>query len=151
MPPSPAPTRDAFGYWMSIPTRWSDNDMFGHVNNVVYFRFFEAVIVNFLIEEAKLDWTREPCLPYAAEVIGRFRRPLSFPQTVDAGLTVTKIGRTSVVYWLGLFTPEQGEAAAEGSFVHVFVDRATETPVDIPARIRAVYARYRSARAPDEG
>ncbi len=135
-------TRGDFRYWLTVPTRWSDNDMLGHVNNVVYFRYFEAAVVHMLIHEAGLDWLRDPSIPYAVDIRCHFRRPLSFPATVDAGLRVDKLGTTSVTYGLALFAATDAEPAAVGHFVHVYVDRQTEQPTTIPPKIREAYRRY---------
>lgn len=137
-----AHSRDDYPYWLPIQTRWLDNDMLGHVNNVVYFRYFEAVIVDFLIREAGLDWQEDPLVPYAVDIRCRFRRPLSFPATVDAGLRIRNLGRTSVTYGIGLFAADEAEPAAVGHFVHVWVERATDTPVPIPAPVRTIYERF---------
>lgn len=139
--------RADYRYWASIPTRWSDNDMLGHVNNVLYFRFFEAVVVRFLIEEAKLDWRAAPAIPFAVDIRCHFRRPLSFPEVVDAGLHIDRLGTTSVGYGLALFASRAEDAAALGQFVHVYVDRATQTPVAIPDAIRNLYRRYLRSEA----
>ena len=137
-----AHSRDDYRYWLPIQTRWSDNDMLGHVNNVVYFRYFEAVVVHLLIAEAGLDWQRDPVLPYAVDIRCRFRRPLSFPNPVDAGLRIGSVGNSSVTYGIGLFGQGEAEPAAVGHFVHVYVDRKSESPVPIPASIRTVYERF---------
>jgi acyl-CoA thioester hydrolase len=135
-------TRAHYRYWLPIATRWGDNDMLGHVNNVVYFRYFEAVVVKFVIEEAGLDWQHHPVVPYAVDIRCHFRRPLSFPELVDAGLIVQRLGNTSVTYGLALFAEGDGDPAAVGHFIHVYVERDTGTPVPIPAAIRSVYQRF---------
>lgn len=134
--------RSDYGHWLAIPTRWSDNDMLGHINNVQYFRFFEAVVVDFLIREGGLDWQRDPTVPFAVDIRCHFRRPLSFPGTVDAGLRIDRLGSTSVTYGLGLFAEGDDVAAGTGHFVHVWVQRASERPLPIPEPIRAVYSRF---------
>jgi acyl-CoA thioester hydrolase len=139
--------RDSYAYWLALPTRWSDNDMLGHVNNVLYFHFMEAVIVDFLIREGDLDWLRDPAVPYAVDIRCHMRRPLSFPQTVDAGLRIDRLGTSSVTYGIGLFAAGAPDAAALGAFVHVYVDRTTEQPVPIPPPIRAVYERFAGSPA----
>jgi acyl-CoA thioester hydrolase len=142
-PPVPAPPRRAaFCHWLAIPSRWSDNDMLGHLNNVTYFRFFEAVVVDFVINQAGVRWIGAPVVPYAVEVLCRFRRALSFPATVDAGLAVSRIGTSSVTYQIGLFAQGDDDAAAFGHFVHVFVLRENETPIPIPESVAAVYRRF---------
>lgn len=148
MPKDTPPSREDFSYWMLIPTRWSDNDMFGHLNNVAYFRFFEAIVVRFVMEESKLDWTNSPVIPYAAEVLCRFYRPLSFPVTVEAALAITRIGEKSVVFRLALFAPHASAPAAVGHFVHVYVERATEIPVPFPQALRPTFERYLMPTSP---
>lgn len=135
-------SRETYRYWMAIPTRFSDNDMLGHVNNVVYFRFFETVVVRFLIEQANLNWQADPVIPFAIDIGCRFRRPLAYPETIDAGLVIGTLGTTSVRYDVALYAEGGPAAAAVGHFVHVYVDRMTERPVPIPAPIRAVYERF---------
>lgn len=133
--------RGDYGYWLTIPTRWSDNDMLGHLNNVLYFRFFEAVVVDFLIREGGLDWT-SALVPFAVDIGCHFRRPLSFPVVLDAGLRIDRLGSSSVTYGLALFVQGEDEAAAIGRFVHVWVERKTEAPTAIPEPMRAVYQRF---------
>lgn len=131
--------REDYPYHMNIPTRWNDNDMLGHVNNVVYYSYFEAIVVRFMQEEAKNDWASAAALPYAAESLCRFIRPVKFPQNLEAGMRIEKIGRTSVTYALALFAEGDERPAATGHWVHVWVDRKTERPTDIPAVARAAY------------
>ncbi len=130
---------DDFPYRITLPTRWGDNDMLGHVNNVVYQRFYEAVVVRFVMEEAGLDWTADPHIPLLVEALCRFHRPLSFPETVHGGLRVAAIGTSSVTYALALFGEGAAAPASTGQWVHVFVDRETDKPAPIPAAIRAAY------------
>ena len=139
---NPHGARDDYRYWRAIPLRFSDMDAFGHVNNVLFFRFFEAVIVEFLLGEARLDWQRGPVLPYAVDVRCHFRKPIAFPGTVDAGLRVGRLGTSSVTYAVSIFAEGDADPAGLGHFVHVYVDRRSETPVPIPAAIRAVYERF---------
>ncbi|HOT83751.1 MAG TPA: thioesterase family protein [Candidatus Defluviicoccus seviourii] len=134
--------REAYRYWTAIPTRFSDNDMLGHINNVVYFRFFESVVVQFLIEQASLNWQTDPIVPFAIDIRCRFCRPLAYPAAVDAGLVIGTLGTSSVRYDIALHAAGEPAAAAVGHFVHVYVDRQTERPVPIPAPIRAVYERF---------
>jgi len=123
-----------------LGTRWNDNDVYGHVNNVEYYAFFDTVINAYLIREGGLDI-------FAGEVIGvcaashcEFRAPLAFPEAVTAGLRVAHLGRSSVRYEIGLFG-SGGGLAATGWFVHVFVDRAGRRPAEIPAGVRAALER----------
>jgi len=136
------PRRRDFPYRIEIPTRWSDNDMLGHVNNVVYYRFFEAVVVRFQMEVAGVDWLADPISPQAVETLCRFHRPLSFPETVEAGLRVERIGNSSVTFAIALFGESEDAPAASGHFVHVFVNAESLRPAPIPKRQHAVYAKY---------
>ncbi|WP_260294380.1 acyl-CoA thioesterase [Sedimenticola hydrogenitrophicus] len=128
--------RDDYRYFYTIPTRWNDNDQFGHLNNVIYYRLYEALIVQYLTD-AGLDWMQDPVIPYAAESLCRFRRAVSFPDVLDLGLRVIRVGRTSVVYALAMFRQGEGEAAATGHWVHVYVDRQTQQPMPVPEAILA--------------
>jgi acyl-CoA thioester hydrolase len=129
---------DEYAHVLEIPTRWMDNDVYGHVNNVVYYSYFDTVINTWLIREGGLDI-------HAGEVIGlcveshcEFSASLTFPETVRAGLRVGRLGRTSVRYEIGLYGEASSEdPAARGHFVHVFVDRATRRPAAPTDRLRA--------------
>jgi len=134
--PQPPDHRDGYRHFLLIPTRWMDNDVYGHVNNVVYYSYFDTVINNYLIHAGKLDIHGGPVIGIAAESFCRFSASLAFPETVEAGLAVGRLGSRSVTYLIGLFKKDREEAAARGHFVHVFVDRATMRPVEIPASIR---------------
>ncbi|MBK8294785.1 MAG: acyl-CoA thioesterase [Solirubrobacterales bacterium] len=131
-----APTRDQFPHLRTIPTRWKDNDIYGHVNNVEYYSFFDTVINAWLIEEGGLDIHSGDSIGVCAESGCRFLASVAFPERVEAGLRVGRLGNSSVKYEIGLFDAE-GEALAEGHFVHVFVDRESRTPMPIPAGIRS--------------
>jgi acyl-CoA thioester hydrolase len=122
---------------LAIPTRWHDNDVYGHVNNVEYYAYFDTVINAYLIREGGLDIHGGDVIGLCAESHCEFRAPLAFPETVVAGLRVDNLGRSSVRYEIGLFGESAAEPAAVGWFVHVFVDRATRRPADIPPRVRA--------------
>ncbi|HLN25388.1 MAG TPA: thioesterase family protein [Patescibacteria group bacterium] len=133
------PRRDDFRYTTEIQTRWSDNDMFGHLNNVTYNRFFEAVVVAFFRDHVPLDLEHDPVIPYAAEIMCRFGKALSFPETVEGALRVERVGNSSVRYALALFRKGDDEASAFGHWVHVFVGRADERPAPIPEPIREAF------------
>jgi acyl-CoA thioester hydrolase len=137
-----APVRTDYRHFAAIQTRWSDNDMFGHINNVEYYRFFEMSVTDFLMGPCGLDLMTSPCIPFAAESLCRFRRPLSWPEPIAAGLRIEKLGRTSVTYGIGLFGAKSDDAAAEGHWVHVFVDRTTQQPMEIPDYLRQVFAAH---------
>ncbi len=136
-------TRDRFVHFLAIPTRWMDNDLYGHVNNVIYYSYFDTVINQYLIAQGGLDIAQAPVIGIAAESLCRFRRELTFPQVVEAGLRVAHLGNSSVRYEIGLFTQDQEQAAAAGYFVHVFVRRDTNKPVPIPPTIRQALERLR--------
>ena len=135
--------RTAFRHFEPIATRWMDNDVYGHVNNVVYYAYFDTVINRYLIAEGGLDITRGEVIGVAAESHCRYRRAVAFPAELEAGLRVGKLGRTSVRYEIGIFSPGEDDAAAEGWFVHVFVDRETRRPAALPDRLRAALERIR--------
>ena len=124
-----------------ITTRWSDNDVYGHINNVDYYAYFDTVINAWLIREGGLDIHGGQIIGLCAESHCTFRGPLAFPETVQAGLRVAHLGRSSVRYEIGLFGEGRQEPAAEGWFVHVFVDREARRPVPIPDGIRAALER----------
>ncbi len=129
--------RARYPHFLMIPTRWMDNDVYGHVNNVVYYSYFDTVINEYLVRAGGLDIQGSPVVGVCAESTCRYRAPLAFPEPVEAGLRVGHLGRTSVRYEIGLFKEGEDEAAAQGHFVHVFVARAAMTPVPIPEAIRA--------------
>lgn len=138
--PDPILTRADCRHFLAIPTRWMDNDMYGHVNNVTYYSYFDTAVNAHLIRTGGLDIREGPVIAYVVETSCRFHRSLTFPEVVDAGLRVTRLGTSSVTYEIGLFRSGDEAAAATGRFVHVWVDRATERPVPIPAAIRAALA-----------
>jgi acyl-CoA thioester hydrolase len=130
------PPRSAYRRFLAIPTRWMDNDSYGHVNNVTYYSYFDTAVNEHLIRAGGLDIVASPSIGVVAETACRFHASLSFPETIDAGLRVARLGRSSVTYAIGLFRQGEDAPAATGRFVHVWVDRATQRPVDIPSRIR---------------
>ena len=113
-----------------------DNDVYGHVNNVVYYAYFDTAICRYLMIEAEVDITGGPVLPFTVENGCRYHRSLAFPHVLEAGLGVARLGRSSVRYEIALFLQGQAEAAADGYFVDVFVDRGTHRPVPIPPKAR---------------
>lgn len=136
---------------LSIPTRWKDNDVYGHVNNVEYYSFFDTVINRFLIAEGGLDI-------HGGEVIGlcvasecAFMASLAFPETVTAGLRVTKLGNSSVHYGIGLFAEGKEAAAATGRFVHVFVDRVSRRPITMTEALRSALSSIQIPQGREEG
>jgi acyl-CoA thioester hydrolase len=138
-------TADDFPHRLAIPTRWNDNDVYGHINNVEYYAFFDTVINAWLISEGGLDIDEGGVIGVCAESHCEFHSPLAFPKTMHAGLRVAHLGRSSVRYEIGLFAESGGRPAATGHFVHVFVDRAHRRPVDIPPPLRAALERLTTA------
>lgn len=136
-----AETRGRYPHFLAIPTRWIDNDIYGHVNNVRYYEFFDTVINRYLIEAGGLDIHRDAVIGIAVETMCRFHRSLVFPDVVDAGLRVGKLGTSSVRYEVGLFRAGEPAPAATGHFVHVFVERGSQRPTPIPAPLRAALER----------
>lgn len=129
--------RSDYVRFLSIPTRWTDNDAYGRVGGVVCYAYFDTVINEYLIREGGLDIQGGPVAAYAVETTCRFHRTFSFPDTIDAGLRVGQLGSSSVRYEIGLFRKDEDKPAATGHFVHVFVARETDKPVMIPDNIRA--------------
>jgi acyl-CoA thioester hydrolase len=136
-------TRREYPHFQPVQTRWLDNDVYGHVNNVVYYALFDTVINRWLIEQGGLDIHGGEVFGVCAESHCLYREGFSFPETVEAGLRVTELKRSSVRYEIGIFKEGAEEAAAAGWFVHVFVDRASRRPTPIPARIRESLERLR--------
>ncbi len=134
---TPQQTRDDYRHFHSITTRWMDNDIYGHVNNVVYYSYFDTVVNAYLIGQGVLDPAASETIGLVVETQCSYFAPLSFPDPVTAGLRVARLGNTSVRYEVGLFGGEAHEAAAQGHFIHVYVDRRTRRPVPVPPALRA--------------
>jgi acyl-CoA thioester hydrolase len=130
-------TRQRFRHFLEIPTRWADNDGYGHVNNATYYAYFDTVVNRLLIDRGLLDLSQSPSIGVVVETTCRFHRSLSFPDVIEAGLRVAKIGNSSVRYELGLFRRGDDTAAATGHFVHVYVDRVSRRPTAVPEAVRA--------------
>ena len=137
----PQITRDDYPHLTPLPTRWLDNDMYGHVNNALYYSFFDTAVNRYLVSEGGLDIVRSPVIAYAVETQCRFLRPVAFPETLEVGLRVGKLGNSSVRYELAVFKEGEPHAAAAGYFVHVFVERAAGRPTSIPPEVRAALAK----------
>ncbi len=146
--------KEDYRYFRPVSTRWHDNDIYGHVNNVVYYAFFDTVINAYLIEAGGLDPWRDRVVGFCVESGCRYLRPISFPRPIVAGLRVGHIGNSSVRYEVGIFEGDAALASAEGYFVHVFVDRDRARPVPVPDRIRraleALLVRPEAVRTPAE-
>lgn len=134
-------TRDSYPVFYPIVTRWMDNDLYGHVNNVTYYSYFDSVANRYLIEEGGLDIHAAPVIGVVVESHCQYHSGVAYPQSLEVGLRVDKLGSRSVTYGMGVFVEGAAEASADGHFVHVFVERETNTPVAIPESIRSALAR----------
>ena len=134
---APPATRDAFRVWQTVSTRWADNDAYRHVNNAIYYQWFDSAVNAWLVEQGLLDIAAGDPIALVVETRCTYSAQLTFPEPVEVGLAVGKIGRSSVRYRIGVFAAGAASAAAEGDFVHVLVDRASRRPVEIPADWRA--------------
>ena len=130
--------RAAYAAFRAITTRWMDNDVYGHVNNVVYYSFFDTAVNGLLMDAGVLDIHRGEVIGLVVETQCNYFAPLAFPQAVTAGVRVARLGRSSVTYEIGLFADGGSDSAAAGHFIHVYVDRATRRPVPLPEPLKAV-------------
>lgn len=131
------PCRSDFMHFTSISTRWSDNDAYRHVNNVVYYGFFDTAVNQHLMAAGALDVERSPCVGLVVETQCRYHAPISFPDRVTVGLRLARLGHSSLRYELAVFRNDEDRAAAEGHFVHVYVNRDNNRPVAVPPAVRA--------------
>jgi acyl-CoA thioester hydrolase len=134
---SDAETTDRYRYFLPITTRWMDNDTYGHINNVTYYSYFDTVANHYLIHEGGLDIHQGLIIGLVVESKCNYRAPLAYPDRLQAGLRVDKLGQRSVTYGIGIFKEGETQAAAHGYFVHVFVDRHSRKAVAMPERLRA--------------
>jgi acyl-CoA thioester hydrolase len=130
-------TRDRYRHFLALPTRWMDNDAYRHVNNVVYYSWFDTVVNGYLVAQGALEIESSPVIGLVVETHCQFFSPIAFPDVAHAGLRVARIGTSSVRYEIGIFRNAEPRAAAQGHFVHVYVDRAATRPVPLPQRLRA--------------
>ena len=131
-------TRDDFRHFLAMTTRWADNDVYGHVNNVVYYQWFDTVVNEFLIANDTLDIQNGEAIGLVVETHCNYFSSVAFPDRVTAALRVTQLGKSSVRYEVGIFRDDDQTASAQGHFVHVYVDRITRKPTPIPAKARAL-------------
>lgn len=136
---SPQP-RTAFPHFLTLQTRWSDNDAYGHVNNAVYYHLVDSVVNRYLIDNGVLDIANSDVVGLVVDTRCSYFSPLVFPQDIDAGLRVARAGRSSITYEIGLFANGADTTAAFAHFVHVYVDRATRRPVALPEALRTAIA-----------
>ena len=130
--------RGAYAAFRPITTRWMDNDVYGHVNNVVYYSFFDTAVNGLLMDAGVLDIHHGEVIGLVVETQCNYFAPIAFPQAVAAGVRVARLGGSSVRYEIGLFADDAATSAASGHFVHVYVDRATRRPVPLPPALKAV-------------
>lgn len=135
----PLKGRHSYRFWREIGTRWSDNDAYGHVNNIVYYSWFDTAVNAWLIDQGLLDIAGGDPIGLVVETGCRYASSLSYPEPVDIGLAVEAIGKSSVRYRLGAFAKNSSQAAAEGHFVHVYVDRQSRRPTALPATWRKAF------------
>ena len=137
--------RASYKVWREIGTRWLDNDAYGHVNNIVYYGWFDTAVNAWLIEQGLLDIASGDPIGLVVETGCRYARPLAFPEMVEIGLAIERLGRSSVRYRLGVFAKGADEAAAEGYFVHVYVGRESRRPTELPLRWREAFGTIAAA------
>ena len=138
---SKRPRRNDYKVFYPISTRWSDNDTYGHINNVIYYSYFDSVANRYLIEEGGLDINDGKIVGYVVQSGCDYHAPASYPEAIEGGLRVDRLGNSSVQYGIGIFRQGEDEALAHGHFVHVFVDRAANKSVPIPEGLRAALER----------
>lgn len=131
------PRRADYKAFYPISTRWSDNDIYGHVNNVTYYAYFDTAANRYLIEEGGLDISDGTIVGYVVNSGCQYHAPITYPEGIEAGVRVDKLGNSSVQYGIAIFREGEDEAAAHGHFVHVFVERAANKSVPIPDNLRA--------------
>lgn len=135
----PTPDKKAtYPHYLSIPTRWADNDIYGHVNNSVYYFYFDTVVNEFLVRQGLLDIEKSRTIGLVVKTQCDYFAPIAFPDLIQAGLRVSRLGGSSVTYEIGLFRGESDTAAAQGAFTHVYVDRETRRPVALSDKMRQV-------------
>ena len=136
-----AQPRSAYRVFRSLTTRWMDNDAYGHVNNVIYYSWFDTAVNAYLIEQGVLDIAHGETIGLVVETQCHYFAPLAFPQTVEAGIRVARLGASSVRYEIGLFAQGAPLTAASGHFIHVYVDKATRRPTPLPLNLKTVLER----------
>jgi len=134
-------TRDQYRVFMPLATRWIDNDIFGHINNVVYYSYIDTAVTNYYQEYGRHDVASSLVIPVAAETKCTFKRSIKHPALIEVGLRADRIGNTSVQVGVGVFLKREFEASAWGYMVHVFVDRVANKPVSIPSLLRTALQR----------
>lgn len=133
----PTTTRDDYKHFLPLQTRWADNDIYGHVNNVAYYGYFDTIVNDYLIASGALDIHNGDVIGLVVETGCKYFAPLAFPQPLEGALRVAHIGNSSVRYELAIFAKSENTPAAEGHFVHVYVDRKTRRPATLPPEFRS--------------
>ena len=136
----------SYKVFRTISTRWMDNDAYGHVNNVVYYSWFDTAVNAYLIEQGVLDIHHGETIGLVVETQCNYFAPLAFPQLVEAGIRVARLGESSVRYEVGLFARGEEFTAAKGHFIHVYVDKVTRRPVLLPPPLKTVLEKLRNDR-----
>ena len=135
----PQPTlKSSYPHLVALSTRWSDNDAYGHLNNVIYYSLFDTAVNRHLLDNGVLDIATSPIVGFVVETRCTYFASLAYPDEIEVGLKVVKLGKTSVTYEVAIFRASEEMAAAVGSFTHVYVDRATNRPAPIPEKVRAL-------------
>ena len=129
--------REDYRHFMTITTRWMDNDVYGHINNVQYYSYFDTAVNRYLIDQGVLDIHRGEVIGLVVETHCNYFSSAAFPDDIEAGIRVAHLGRSSVRYEVGLFIEPEGRAIAQGHFVHVYVDRQSQQPIELPDALRA--------------
>ncbi|MEZ5500867.1 MAG: thioesterase family protein [Steroidobacteraceae bacterium] len=129
--------RAEFPVFRSLSSRWMDNDHYGHINNVIYYSYFDTAVNGWLMAQCARDIRELPAIGLVVETRCRYFAPLSFPDAIEVGIALERIGRSSIIYRLGVFRAGEAAAVAVGRFVHVYVDRASRAATEIPREIRA--------------
>jgi acyl-CoA thioester hydrolase len=142
--PAPEP-RSAYRHFLIIPTRWMDNDVYRHVNNVVYYSYFDTAVNHYLIEQGVLDIENSTVIGLVVETTCQYFAPIAFPDVVAVGLRVAKLGNSSVRYEIAIFRNSEDSASAQGHFVHVYVDRVTRRPAPLTPPLRAALEKILSS------
>ena len=129
-------TRDDYRHFLTIPTRWMDNDVYGHVNNVQYYSYFDTAVNRYLIDQGVLDIHNSEVIGLVVETHCNYYSSVAFPDDIEAGIRVARLGNSSVRYEVGLFLGDHEQPLAQGHFVHVYVDRTNQRPVSLPEDMR---------------
>ena len=129
-------SKSAYPHHLVIPTRWADNDVYGHINNSVYYFYFDTVVNRWLIDNSLLEIGKSETIGLVVGTSCDYFAPISFPDSVTSGLRAAKIGSSSVTYEIGLFRNDETTASAQGTFVHVYVDEATRRPAKLSEKMR---------------